>query len=121
MLQHVRAGNPIRLPHPGRKDWLYIRDAVAAITALLDTPRPLPRHLYNLSAGFEWSVAEWCEAICSRHPGASWSIATPANVDFFGDRERAPLSIANLLRDTGFRPAFGMDRALADYLDTEPV
>ena len=121
VLQHARAGVPVSLPRAGRKDWLYSRDAVAAIIALLDAPRPLPRRLYNLGAGFEWSMAEWCEAIGRLHPGFTWSIGPDANVDFYGDLDRSSLSNANLLRDTGFVPRFDLNRALADYLEAEPV
>ncbi len=121
VLQHARAGVPVRLPRAGRKDWLYSRDAVAAIVALLDAPRPLPRRLYNLAAGFEWSMAEWCEAIHRSHPGFTWLIASDANVDFFGDVDRAPLSAVRLIRDTGFVPAFSMEQALEDYLEADPI
>lgn len=119
VLQHARAGTPVILPRPGRKDWLYIRDAVSAITALLDAPHPLPRALYNLAAGFEWTVAEWCAALGRLNPGFRWSVGTNANVDFFGEIDRAPLSAARLITDLGFSPAYDMDRALADYLETE--
>ena len=121
VLQHARAGVPVKLPRAGRKDWLYSRDAVAAIIALLDAPRPLPRRLYNLGAGFEWSMAEWCAAIGRSSPGFTWAIAPDANVDFYGDVDRSPLSAVNLIRDTGFVPEFGMQMALADYLETDPI
>ena len=119
VLQHAGAGTPVILPRPGRKDWLYIRDAVSAITALLDAPHPVPRALYNLAAGFEWTVAEWCAAVARLNPGFEWSMGASANVDFFGDMDRAPLSAARLIADLGFSPAYDMDRALADYLETE--
>ena len=121
VLHHAAAGVPVRLPRAGRKDWLYIRDAVAAITALLDAQRPLPRNLYNLSAGFEWTVAEWCDAIRRVDPLFEWSIGHDATIDFYGDADRASLSPAYLLRDTGFRPVYDMERALSDYLEAEPA
>ena len=119
VLQHARAGTPVILPRPGRKDWLYIRDAVSAIAALLDAPQPLPRTVYNLAAGFEWTVAEWCAAVGRLNPSFGWSIGANANVDFYGDVDRAPLSAVRLIADLGFSPAYDMDRALADYLETD--
>ena len=120
VLQSARAGVPVRLPREGRKDWLYVRDAVAAIMALLDAPGRLPRTLYNVAAGFEWSMAEWCAAV-ERVQGFAWSIGGAPTIDFHGDVDRSPLGNRRLVQDTSFRPAFDMDRALADYLDAEPI
>lgn len=120
VLRHAASGTVVRLPRPGRKDWLYVRDAVAAVAALLDAPRPLPRRVYNLSAGFAWSIAQWCAALERACPGLDWSIGPDANVTLYEDVDRPPMCNARLLADTAFRPAFGLARALADHLASEP-
>lgn len=121
-LRLLRAGRPVRLPRPLRRDWLYVRDAAAAIAALLDAEAPqLTQPVYNLAAGFEWSVADWCGWL-ARQPGfpdADWSVVGEggdANVDPYADYDRATMDIAALRRDTGFEPAHDLPRAGADFL-----
>lgn len=119
-LRRLRAGEPVRLPRPLRRDWLYVRDAAAAIAALLDLEQPT-QPVYNLAAGFEWSVQEWC-AWLAAHPGfeeADWRIAADSrevNIDAYAEHDRASMDISALQRDTGFTPRFDMQRAAADFM-----
>jgi len=119
-LRRLRAGEPVRLPRPLRRDWLYVRDAAAAIAALLDLERPA-QPIYNLAAGFEWSVDEWCAWLATR-PGfetADWGVAANAgevNINAYADHDRASMDIAALRRDTGFTPRFDLPRAAADFI-----
>ncbi|MBO9512985.1 MAG: NAD(P)-dependent oxidoreductase [Variovorax sp.] len=119
-LRRLRAGEPVRLPRPLRRDWLYVRDAAAAMAALLDLPHP-PQPVYNLAAGFEWSVADWC-AWLGAQPGfdaADWRVAADAreaNIDAYADHDRPSMDIGALRRDTGFAPRFDLPRAAADFM-----
>lgn len=105
------------LPRDSRRDWLYVRDAAAAIAALLD--QPAWKHpLYNLAAGFEWSIGQFCERIAASHSGFSWRLARPgdtANIDYYADYDRASMNIDRLRADTGFVPRFDLDAAAGDF------
>jgi UDP-glucuronate 4-epimerase len=118
VLRLAEAGRAARLPRPGRRDWLYIRDAVAGLLALLDAPA-LPHRVYNVAAGFEWSLAEWCEQVAARHSGFEWSLSGPeeANVRLYDAFDRAPMSIARLVAETHYRPRYDLPAAAADFLD----
>lgn len=119
-LRLLRARQPVRLPRPLRRDWLYVRDAAAAIAALLDTEAP-SQPIYNLAAGFEWSVADWCAWLATQ-PGferADWGIAAEgdaANIEPYADYDRASMDISALRRDAGFVPHYDLPRAGADFL-----
>src|SRR5439155_794467 len=95
ILRLAEAGEPIRLPRPARRDWFYIRDAVAGLTALLDSERPSYK-VYNVAAGFEWSLAEFCALLREGRPNLRWSVAAPgmANVDLYDAADRSPMSVA---------------------------
>jgi UDP-glucuronate 4-epimerase len=117
VLTCARRGETAILPREGRRDWLYVRDVAAAMATLLDQPHW--RHAtYNLAAGFEWSVADWCACIAPRHPGFAWRLAEPGEqptIDYFADYDRASMDIQRLLEDTPFRPRFDLADADADY------
>lgn len=117
VLVRTRDGETAILPRAGRRDWLYVRDVAAAMATLLDQPS-WAYPLYNLAAGFEWSLADWCACIAARYPDFSWRLAESgerANIDYFADYDRASMSIQRLLGDSTFRPRFGLTEAEADY------
>jgi UDP-glucuronate 4-epimerase len=119
VLRLARHGVTAVLPRRGRRDWLYVRDAAAAMAALLDRPR-LPQATYNLAAGFEWSVSDWCERVAERHPGFDWRLATAgeaANVDYYAPYDRATMDNGRLTADTAFSPCFDLDAAAVDFHD----
>lgn len=118
VLRLAERGEPIRLPREGLRDWLYVRDAASALVALLDAPR-LPRPVYNLAAGFEWSVTDWCRRLAIDLPGLDWRIADDdeaSNVDYYAAYDRASMDIDALQSDTGFKPAFDLPAAADDFL-----
>lgn len=117
VLQLARRCEPVLLPRAGRRDWLYVRDAAAALAALLDTPK-LPASTYNLAAGFEWTIADWCRHVSRRHPDFAWGLAPTqevANVSFYAPYDRASMCIQRLRGDTGFEPRFDLDMAHEDF------
>lgn len=59
ILAHLAAGRVPVLPHEMRADWLYSRDAGAAVAAVLEHGAT---GLYNLGAGHLSSPAEWAVA-----------------------------------------------------------
>ncbi|MFG1421766.1 NAD-dependent epimerase/dehydratase family protein [Roseixanthobacter liquoris] len=118
VLRHAARGEEVVLPRPHPRDWFYGRDAAAAILALMDTPR-LPHSTYNLSAGFIWSLADFCHALALRRPAMRWRLAAPTeagNIDLYMPYDRAPMANARLRADTGFAPRHDLPAALDDYL-----
>ncbi|CAB3806593.1 NAD-dependent epimerase/dehydratase family protein [Paraburkholderia fynbosensis] len=117
VLSKARCGETAVLPRAGRRDWLYVRDAVAALIALLEAPR-WSHSIYNLAAGFEWSVADWCERLAQRYPAFAWRVAKQdeaPNIEYFADYDRASMDNARLIADTGFAPRFDLTEAEADF------
>lgn len=119
-LQVVRLahqGREVVLPRDSRRDWLYVRDAAAAMACLLGARC---RHaVYNLAAGFEWRMAQWCECLAARDAGFSWRFAdacTPANIHYYADYDRASMAIDRLRADTAFEPRFDLVAACDDFL-----
>ena len=106
------------MPRSGRRDWIYSRDVAAAVLALLDRQEPEPA-LVNIGSGTVWSVEDWCARLARVYPGFEYRLANnpnDANVDFFGDRDRAPMANDRLVRDVGYAPRFGLDEAFADFM-----
>ena len=117
ILRLAARGEPVRLPRPGRRDWLYIRDAVAGLLALLDAGRP-SHAVYNVAAGFQWPLTELCAVLAGARPGFRWSVSGPeaANVDLYEAFDRAPMSVARIVADTAYRPAFDLAAVARDVL-----
>jgi UDP-glucuronate 4-epimerase len=116
ILRLAERGEAVVLPRPSRRDWLYVRDAAAGLAALLDAPRPAHR-VYNVAAGFQGSLVDWCRAIEPAFEGLRWRVdACGANVDLYAPYDRAPMDVARLRADTGFEPRFDLAAAAADYL-----
>ena len=118
VLRLAERGEPAALPRDSRRDWLYVRDVAAAISALLDRPR-LPHAVYNVAAGFMGSMSDWCDALVAQHPDFAWRLARagePTNVDYYAPYDRAPMDIARLRADTGFAPCFDLAAAAKDFL-----
>jgi UDP-glucuronate 4-epimerase len=116
ILRLAERGEPVVLPRPSRRDWLYVRDAAAGIAALLDAPRPAHR-VYNVAAGFEGSLVDWCRAVEPAFPGLRWRVdPAAANVNLYAAYDRAPMDIGRLRADTAFEPRFDLAAAAADFL-----
>ena len=120
VLALAQEGRTVLLPRAGLRDWLYVRDAAAALAALLDAPSlNAPNATYNLAAGFEWSVAQWCAQVAAERPGFDWRMAradeTP-NVAYYAPYDRASMAIDRLRTDTAFAPRFDLVSAASDYL-----
>lgn len=115
MLRAMR-GEPVVLPRAHRRDFLYARDAAAALLALLDAPAPAHR-IYNLAAGFIWTLEDFCRALAARHPGFAWGWGEgPEAVALYAPYDRAPMDCARLCADTPFIPRYDLTAALEDYL-----
>lgn len=117
VLACARRGETAILPRAGLRDWLYVRDVASAMAMLLAQP-PWAHPLYNLAAGFEWSIADWCATVASHYPGFDWRLAQPGDiptVHYYADYDRASMDIHRLLDDSAFRPRFDLTAAASDY------
>ena len=118
VLRLAERGETAVLPRDSRRDWLYVRDVAAAISALLDRPQ-LPHAVYNVAAGLMGSMSDWCDALAAQHPDFAWRLSRegePTNVDYYAPYDRAPMDIARLRTDTGFAPRFDLAAAAKDFL-----
>lgn len=117
VLQLAREGHATFLPHEGPRDWVYVRDAAAALGALLKATS-LQAPVCNLAAGFEWTVAQWGEEVEKWYPDLTRHLARPsegANVTYDAEYDRASLSIDRLQADTPFTPRFDLAAVAADF------
>lgn len=121
ILKLAESGQTAVLPRDSKRDWLYVRDAAAAIVSLLNTPN-LPHSIYNVSAGFEFSLSSWCRKLQSRFPGFQWRVdgaPQQCNVNLYGSEDRASMDIRKLLADTQFEPFYDLDAAFGDFISWE--
>ncbi|GAC1346241.1 MAG: NAD(P)-dependent oxidoreductase [Bradyrhizobium sp.] len=118
VVQAARSGIAAILPRSHLRDWLYARDAAAAVLELLYA-RSRRHRIYNLAGGFMWSIADLCARMQQACAGFEWRFAQagePANIDYYAPYDRAPMANDRLRADTGFLPRYSLDEALADYL-----
>jgi UDP-glucose 4-epimerase len=104
------------LSRPGIKDWIYAPDVADAVTVLIEATKPQHR-LYNISTGREWSALQWGQELAALHPGFVCRLTEPgeaATVDLHSDADRAPLSVARLEQEFGWRARFGCAESAAD-------
>ncbi|TQF31252.1 NAD(P)-dependent oxidoreductase [Bradyrhizobium sp. UNPA324] len=101
-------GMPALMPGLGMKDWIYAIDAAEAVAVLIEAERPRHR-LYNISSGANWSALQWGEAFAALHSGLQCRLAGPEEKTFIKlhGRHRAPLSVARMADEFGWRARFG--------------
>lgn len=91
-------------------DLLYVKDCARAI-ALLQTAAGLAHSTYNIGSARATSTAEVVAAINRAVPGAE----LPLQAGHGPHGAVAFLDTTRLRADTGFAPAYDLDRAVADY------
>jgi len=107
-------GEPAILPGPGIKDWTYAPDAADAVALLIEAERPRHR-IYNISSGAAWSALQWGEAFAALHPGLQCRLVAPGEktaIKLHGG-DRAPLSVARMTDEFGWRARFGCAESAA--------
>lgn len=116
ILAALAAGREAVLPRPGARDWIYAVDVAEAVTLLVEASKPR-RQLYNISAGVEWSALQWGQQLAALHPGFVCRLAEAGEaptVDLHSAADRAPLSVARLADEFGWRARFGCADSAAD-------
>lgn len=116
ILAAMQEGREATLSRPGVRDWIYATDVAEAVTLLIEAPRP--KHpLYNISTGLEWPALQWGQELAALHPGFVCRLADAgeaATVDLHSPADRAPLSVARLAEEFGWRARFGCADSAAD-------
>jgi UDP-glucose 4-epimerase len=107
------------LVRSGVRDWIYAPDVADAMTLLIEAPKTQHR-LYNISTATPWSALEWGQQLAESNPGFVCRLAnageTPT-IDLHSDRDRAPLSVARLEQEFGWRAKFGCADSAVDLID----
>jgi UDP-glucose 4-epimerase len=104
------------LSRPGVRDWIYAPDVADALAVLVEAEKP-KRGLYNISTGNEWTALQWGQHLAALNLGFVCRLATPnevPTVDLHSDADRAPLSIARMAEEFGWRARFGCADSAAD-------
>jgi UDP-glucose 4-epimerase len=107
------------LARSGVRDWIYAPDVADAMTLLIEAPKTQHR-LYNISTATPWSALEWGQQLAESHPGFVCRLASTGEtptIDLHSDSDRAPLSVARLEQEFGWRAKFGCADSAADLID----
>jgi UDP-glucose 4-epimerase len=116
ILSAMQGGYQAILSRPGVRDWIYAADVAEAVSLLIEAPKP-EYQLYNISSGMEWSALQWGEELAALHPGLACRLADAgevATVDLHSAADRAPLSVARMAEEFGWRARFGCADSAAD-------
>ena len=104
------------LSRPGVRDWIYAPDVADAVAVLVEAEKP--KHgLYNISTGRAWTALQWGQHLADLNPGFVCRLAGPGeepNVDLHTDADRAPLSVARMADEFGWRARFDCADSAAD-------
>ena len=105
---------PARRPYAADGiDMCYVKDCGRAI-ALVQTAARLNHHTYNVGNGYATTNGQVAAAIRAVVPEARAEL--PEGHDPAGPGEAVYLDTTRLQEDTGFRPAYDIERAVADYV-----
>jgi UDP-glucose 4-epimerase len=107
------------LVRSGVRDWIYAPDVADAIVLLIEAPKTQHR-LYNISSSTPWSALEWGHQVAKRRTGFVCRLASTGEtptIDLYSDSDRAPLSVARLEQEFGWRAKFGCADSAADLID----
>jgi nucleoside-diphosphate-sugar epimerase len=99
-----------------RNEWLYVKDAAAAVVAACAAPAVRPYAVYNIGSGALHSPEQLLDAVRAVVPGAEFE-ALSSGLNGVKPPERAqPFDLAAAARDLGYRPQYPLEVALRDYV-----
>jgi nucleoside-diphosphate-sugar epimerase len=111
-------GGEVVLPAQRFDDWIYGPDVAAALVSLLDAPA-LHHDTYHVATGQRWTLEDWCAGLRRVFPRFTFRTAdteSQATIGRAWSSGRAPFNTRRLREDTGFEPAFTLERALEDFV-----
>ncbi len=114
-------GRPGPLPRPGGRpdfaedssDSVYVKDCAAGIRLVHTAPK-LNHAVYNIGAGVVTSGAEFAAATQAAVTGARIELTPGRGPDY---RPHSELDLGRTAQEVGYRPAFGVEAAIADYAE----
>jgi UDP-glucose 4-epimerase len=109
ILAAMQGGREAVLPRPGARDWIFAPDVAEAVALLIEAERP-KHQLYNISTGVEWSALQWGQELAALHSGFICRLVETGEaptIDLHSPADRAPLSVARLAQEFGWRARFG--------------
>ena len=116
ILAAMQGGREAVLPRPGVRDWIFAPDVAEAVALLIEAERP-KHQLYNISTGVEWSALQWGQELAALHSGFICRLVETGEaptIDLHSPADRAPLSVARLAQEFGWRARFGCADSAAD-------
>jgi UDP-glucose 4-epimerase len=116
ILAAMQQGYEAVLSRPGVRDWIYAVDVAEAVALLIEAANP-KHQLYNISTGAEWSALQWGQELAALRPGFICRLTDAgevATVDLHSPADRAPLSVARMADEFGWRARFGCADSVAD-------
>jgi UDP-glucose 4-epimerase len=116
ILAAMQGGREAVLPRPGARDWIFAPDVAEAVALLIEAERP-KHQLYNISTGVEWSALQWGQELAALHSGFICRLVETGEaptIDLHSPADRAPLSVARLAQEFGWRARFGCADSAAD-------
>jgi nucleoside-diphosphate-sugar epimerase len=116
VLEAARSGQAAVLSRGMRADWIYSRDAAAALAALVQAPS-LRHATYNVGGAAMTDLFGYCDLLAATYPRWQWRRAGPgvdATVRYGLPVDRAGLDITRLQADTGWSPHYPLAAAVAD-------
>jgi UDP-glucose 4-epimerase len=117
IVEDAVAGRPVRIKQGGEQgdDYLYVRDAAAAIVAAAVHDEPLPHSIYNIGSGEARSLFHYAELVRSLVPNADIEIGPGLDPMGFGVSYYSALDSTRARDDFGFE-APPLALALKDYV-----
>jgi len=111
-------GGDVVLPTQRFDDWIYGPDVARALVSLLDAPS-LRHEVYHVATGVRWTLEDWCAGLRGLFPRFTFRTASAegeATIGHAGALGRAPFNTRRLREDTGWEPAYTLERALEDFV-----
>jgi UDP-glucose 4-epimerase len=104
-----------------RRCFCHVFDTVRALVALLDH-RDAIGDVFNVGAPYETSINDLARAIVEAVGSSSRTVHVPYDVAYeegFEDMERRVPDVSKIRTLTGWEPALGLDRIIADVIASE--
>lgn len=117
LMMALRAGRSVRVAGATiARDWTYAADIAAGVWTLLSAVKW--RHpVYNLSCGEALPFGAVVQAFVEAGLQATWIDDTnQADIAMRPQQAHAPLDIARICQETGFRPAYSLQAGIEEWL-----